>query len=163
MVVVYGKCIHSIYRCVCGGCRSWYEEVSIRSVALGGYFTFHDFPYFIKYEILLPVVTRAGCDQEAHHVAGHHNLLSRNIILENTFQDVLWKPQEHSQDTTYTIARVTWNVLRIIYQPQRIVNRMQGSRSLADESLDLSTNSIYLHKKKESLNILKYLLTCLSL
>ena len=108
-------------------------------------------------------MTRAGCDQEAHHVAGHRNLLSRNIILENTFQDVLWKPQEHSQDTTYTIARVTWNVLRIIYQPQRIVNRMQGSRSLADESLDLSTNSIYLHKKKESLNILKYLLTCLSL
>ena len=22
VVVVYGKCIHSIYRCVCGGCRS---------------------------------------------------------------------------------------------------------------------------------------------
>ena len=104
----------------------------------------------------------AGCDQEGHHVAGHRNLQSV-YYWENTFQDVLWKPQEHSQDTTYTIARVTWNVLRIIYQPQRIVNRMQGSRSLADESLYLTTNSIYLHKKKESLNILKYLLTCLSL
>ena len=150
-----------IYWCVCGG---WSEEVSIRSVSLGGYFTFHDFPYFIKYKILLQVVTRGGWMWSGGGPRGGSPQSPQSVYYwENTFQDVLWKPQEHSQDTTYTIARVTWNVLRIIYQPQRIVNRMQGSRSLADESYYLSTNSIYLHKKKESLNILKYLLTCLSL